>query len=118
MPEHQGAVGLLAEVGEAVEQEPAARIAGRPPEAVVEHEQRQDGAVRSGGIDRGEQRGVVGEPQIAAEPQHGRRHGVERKKIARESRALGLEIDSGRYARTPPAATARTHTDRGRRTDR
>ena len=47
----------------------SARWAGRLPEAGVEHEDRDDAAVAPGVLAGGDQRGVVADAQVAAEPQ-------------------------------------------------
>ena len=56
---------LLIEVGEAAGEEPPAVGAGRPPEAIVDDEQRDDLVAL---VERPPQRRVVGEPQITPEP--------------------------------------------------
>jgi len=68
------AARLLVQLGEAVEQEAPARVPGRTPEPLVEHEDRQDRAVLAGRVERGQQRRMVAEPQIPPEPEHSGDH--------------------------------------------
>ena len=105
-PEHQRAVERLLQVGEAVEQELPAGRAGRLPEPGVDDEDREDVAVGAGGIDGGEQCGMVGEPEVAAEPQQRRRH------LRSVGRARGIPQVSGR--RSPGRSAAGRRRRRGR----
>jgi hypothetical protein len=65
----QRAAGPLLELAQAPVQEGEPGCAGRPAQGVVEHEQRDDGVA---GVARRVQRGVVGQAQVAAQPQDGR----------------------------------------------
>ncbi len=87
-----------------------ARRPGRVPELRVDDEQRHDGMPAAGVGDGGEQRGVVGQAQIAAEPQHGR-HASDRSRIAFEARPGGAD---NAHRPNPPRTVGAGGADGGR----
>ncbi len=92
VPDHQPPVGGLVQVGQAAGQEVPARVAGGIPQGRVDDEQRQDVA----DLGRRQQRRVVGQAEVAAEPVDRGRHALDGRRGVAGVRAGGYRPKCGR----------------------